>query len=121
MLFRSHLLDQEQHLTAAPEDEVPQAWRSEKSVAIAMELQINGTDGNGHRFQESIVTKRVAHDRIWFALNRSLLENSPLTITARNGEFQELATVNRLLAWEGKQLVEAQFATTPAHWIVGAA
>ena len=119
LFYTQRLLDNENLLAPAPQEKPQQPWQREKSVAIAMELQIHGTDGQGDRFQEAILTERVARDRIWFALNKNLAEQSSLTVTGRNGAFQELATVIRLLQRNGEQLVEAQFAKPPANWVVG--
>ena len=114
-------LDTKDRLMPAAQNETPQPWQQEKTVAIAMKLQIHGTDGSGRAFQEAIVTRRVARDRFWFALNKDLADQSPLTVTAHNGSFQEIATVIRRIKKDGEQLVEAQFDKTPARWVVGGA
>ncbi len=95
-------------------------WRREKSVGLALEAQVQGIDQAGNPFQESIVTERVASDRVWFPLKARLSEKASLTITFREGGIQETAVVARLVPRGEERLVEAQFSKTPENWVVRA-
>ncbi len=93
-------------------------WQREKSVALAMELDVSGVDGKGSTFQERVVTERVASDRIWFLLDKDLSEQTPLKVASPSGDLQQTAMVTYLIPRAEGQLVEAQFSKTPDRWVV---
>ena len=112
------LLDNEQSAPASQPMGTPSVGRREKSVGLTLELRVKGVDQEGQPFQESVLTERVASDRIWFPVKRHLPVHSGLTISFHDGSFLETATVTRLLDRGEEQLVEAQFSKTPDNWVI---
>jgi GGDEF domain-containing protein len=103
----------------APTPEAANAvGRREKSISLAIGLQVKGMDRAGQSFEEPVITERVAADRVWFPLKKNLAAYCDLTIRSHDGSLQEVVTVTRLLERGGEQLVEAQFAKTPENWVV---
>lgn len=92
--------------------------RREKSVGLALDLRVSGVDQEGKPFRETVLTERVASDRIWFPLKQHLPIDCDLTIAFQDGSFLESAKVTRLLERGQEQLVEAQFAKPPANWVI---
>ena len=92
--------------------------RREKSVGLTLELQVKGVDRAGNPFEESVLTERVAADRVWFPLKKHLPEQASLTLAFRDRNTPETVTVTRLLERGEEQLVEAQFAKTPENWVI---
>ncbi|MBI4458523.1 MAG: GGDEF domain-containing protein [Acidobacteria bacterium] len=93
-------------------------FRREKSVALALILEVRGTDEEGNSFRETVVTERVAADRVWFPLKKRLAEESTLTIILPDGNSEETVKVSRLVERPDENLVEAQFTKTPENWVV---
>ncbi|MCH7978176.1 MAG: hypothetical protein IH935_04250 [Acidobacteria bacterium] len=112
------LLEQGSNFPSAVPEEWRKKWNSAKSVGLAMKLQVSGVDQAGNSFHEEILTERVANDRIWFPLDKKLPKRSFLTITSPDGDFQEFVTVISSVQRAGVKLLEAQFVTTPDHWVV---
>ena len=111
-------LDNEQAAPASQLSATPSLGRREKSVGLTLELRVKGIDREGQPFQESVLTERVASDRIWFPLKKHLPVHSGLTISFQDGSFLETATVTRLLERGEGQLIEAQFSKTPENWVI---
>lgn len=111
-------LEMQTFAAALSPEALSRTWRREKSVGLAVPLEVEGVDQNGAPFRESIVTERVATDRIWFTLGKTLSEQCSLTVAAPDGSFRESATVVRLIERGGQQVIEAQFAKTPERWVL---
>ena len=92
--------------------------KREKSIALAIELEIQGEDRNKNLFQTKIVTERLAADRFWCELNQDLGELSPLTVTAPDGTFSTPAVLARWLERSEDRLAEIQFIRTPERWVI---
>ena len=118
LLETQRLLDNEQFGTATQPPTPAGPGRREKSVGLALELRIKGVDAEGHPFLESVLTERVASDRIWFPSKKQMPIHSGLTISFHDGSFLETATVTRLLERGEGQLIEAQFSKTPENWVI---
>ena len=92
--------------------------KRQKSVALALVLEVKGVDEAGNPFQEAVVTERVAADRVWFLLKKKLAEQTALTIVLPDGSSMESVTVGRLVERAEENLVEAQFTQIPKNWVV---
>ena len=118
LLQTQRLLEEQERSAKAAANPTPLPSRRAKSVGLSLTLQVQGRDQQDNSFQESVVTERVATDRIWFILNKNLAENALLTIASPDGAFQHAATVIGKVKRGEDCLVEARFDRPPENWVV---
>ncbi len=111
------LLEQESAEVPVPVSQQNLPIRREKTVPLRLAMTIRGNDGDGASFEEEITTSQVAADRIWFVLEKSLPEKTPLTISAADGSFQLEAVLSRTEDRDGEPVAEVRLTKVPENWV----
>ena len=94
--------------------------RPEKSIALALDVEIRGVDRRGKPFREKVVTERVAADRIWFTWKQEVAEQTPLTVVVADRNLEECAELARWIVRGEERVAEVRFAHTPERWVLRA-
>jgi GGDEF domain-containing protein len=110
----------EQHSRQADHNEGVSQARPEKSIALALDVEIHGVDRRGNPFREKVVTERVAADRIWFEWKQDLAEQTPLTVVIADRNLEESAELARWIVRGEERVAEVRFAHTPERWVLRA-
>ncbi|MBI4460233.1 MAG: hypothetical protein HY648_09280 [Acidobacteria bacterium] len=114
-----HRLFENDNFTPTPQPNLLQPHlRRGKSVALALVLPVKGVDETGNPFEETVVTERVAADRLWFPLKKKVARQATLKIVLPDGNSEETVTISRVIERAEGNLVEAQFDQVPENWVV---
>ena len=121
ILAETHrLLERQGHQTNRGAAPGGSQTRREKSIALALDVEIRGVDRRGKPFREKVVTERVAADRIWFPWKQELAEQTPLTVVVPDRNLEESAELARWIVRGEERVAEVRFAHTPERWVLRA-